>query len=666
MPQPASTDHALGAQTTADLAVATLKGLCIDAIHKANSGHPGMPLGCADMALVLWHHVLKFDPSDLNWPDRDRFILSAGHGSSLHYALLHLFDCGLTVEDLKQFRQLHSRTPGHPERGHTAGIEVTTGPLGQGLCNGVGMALTEAKLRAEFGADLVNHWVYVIAGDGCLMEGVTSEASSLAGHLQLGRLICLYDNNHISIDGNTNITFTEDVAARYRAYGWQVLHAQGTDKQGIWAALTDARADEQHPTLIIVDTVIGRGLPLQGTEKVHGNPPKAEEVAACKRAIGLDPDQFFAVDPSVYEFARAANGERQSARLAWQARVQSSPQGAALIAQLQPDFSKLAEQVAWPRQDLDAQLSTRKGGEKVLQALAPVVPGLLGGSADLGHSTFTEILSGGHVAPGNYAGRNVHWGVREHAMGSICNGIAAHGGLVPLNSTFLVFHDYMRPAVRLASLMNLQNIFVYTHDSIFVGEDGPTHQPIETLQAMRLIPGVVVLRPADLAETCAAWLIAMQRQQAPTILSLTRQNLPELPHINNALTEVARGAYILSPEQGTLELVLLATGSEVHLALQAQKILQNEGMGVRVVSMPSCELFANQEKAYRDAVLPPGSLRLSVEAGSTQGWQRWVGDRGASIGIDTFGASAPDKVLAKFYGFTTENVVTQAKALCHG
>ena len=649
-----------------DLTIATIKGLAMDAIQQANSGHPGMPLGMADAAYVLWQDFLRFDPTAPQWPDRDRFILSAGHGSMLQYALLHLYGYDLTLDDLRQFRQLHSKTPGHPEFGHTVGVETTTGPLGQGLANGVGFALAEERLRAEFGADHVDHWTYVIAGDGCMMEGVTSEASSLAGHLGLGRLIVLYDSNHITIDGRTELTFTEDVAARYAAYGWQVLHAEGTDRPGIHHALTVARAETHKPTLIIVDTVIGRGSPkLAGSHKAHGAPFGPDEVAATKANIGLDPAQFFAVAPEVYTHVRQHEGARHKARQIWE-KHQATDRGRALVARLNPDLPALAAQVQWPSQPEGTQLSTRKAGEKVMAAIGAVVPQLLGGSADLGHSTFTEITGGGHVQKGHWLGKNVHWGIREHAMGAICNGLAAHGGHIPVGSTFLVFHDYMRPATRLAALMGLQVVTVYTHDSIFVGEDGPTHQPIETVMALRLIPGNVVLRPADLAETAGAWRVALLRGKAPTVLALSRQNLPELARpegFGDAVVAVERGGYVLKAETGALRLVIVATGSEVQLALGAQTQLEAAGVGVRVVSLPSWELFEAQDAAYKTSVLPRGVKRLSVEAGTTHGWERYVGLEGASIGIDTFGASAPDKVLAKLFGFTVENVVAKAQAL---
>ena len=652
--------------TIEEKTIATIKGLAIDAVQQANSGHPGMPMGMADTAYVLWQHFLRFDPTAPDWPDRDRFVLSAGHGSMLQYALLHLYGYDLALDDLKQFRQLHSKTPGHPEYGHTVGVETTTGPLGQGLANGVGMALAEERLRAEFGPTHCNHWTYVIAGDGCMMEGVASEASSLAGHLGLGRLIVFYDSNHITIDGRTELAFTEDVAARYVAYGWQVLQVEGTDRAAIAIAIETAKTETAKPTLIVCNTVIGRGSPkLAGSHKSHGSPLGVEEVAATKTNIGLDPAEFFAIDASVYAHVRGGNAARKMERHAWETRAESE-NGKALLARLHPDLPQLTAQIPWPSQTVGTQLSTRKAGEKVMSAIAPVVPQLLGGSADLGHSTFTEIVGAPHIQHGQWQGRNIHWGVREHAMGSICNGLAVHGGHIPVGATFLVFHDYMRPATRLASLMGLQVVTVYTHDSIFVGEDGPTHQPIETLMAMRLIPGICVIRPADLAETCGAWRVALLRGKAPTVLALTRQNLPELPReiaLGDSVHVVERGGYVLRTENAPLQLVILATGSEVQLAMGAQEQLQAAGHGVRVVSLPSLELFQAQTQTYRDTVLPPGVKRLSVEAGTTHGWERYVGPDGASVGIDTFGASAPDKVLAKYFGFTVENVVAKAKVL---
>jgi transketolase len=643
----------------------TLRGLAIDAIQAANSGHPGMPMGTADIAWLLWSEFLRFDASAPQWPDRDRFVLSAGLGSMLQYGLLHLFGYDLSIDDLKQFRQLHSKTPGHPEYGHTDGVETTTGPLGQGIANGVGMALAEARQRTEFTSDLVDHWTWVIAGDGCMQEGVASEAASLAGHWGLERLVVLYDSNHISIDGRTELAFTEDVAARYAAYGWRVLHAAGHDFASIRQALAEAHRPCGQPTLIVCDTTIGRGSPkLAGSHKVHGAPLGPDEIRATKAQLGLDPEQFFAVAPEVYQAARAGAEQRKAVRLAWERRAQGEA-GQKLLQLLAPVSAQQLAAVQWPTQAPGAMLSTRKAGEQVLAALAKEIPQLFCGSADLGHSTFAVIPGATSMQKDNYAGRNVHWGIREHAMGSVANGLAVSGGHLPIVSTFLVFHDYMRPAVRLAALMGLQVGFVYTHDSVFVGEDGPTHQPVETLAAMRVIPGLATLRPADLAETCAAYQLLCQRTRAPTALALTRQNLPELQRpagfdLNSA---VAKGAYVLSAETLPLELVLAASGSEVHLAVAAQAQLAEDGIGVRVVSVPSLELFDAQPQAYRDEVVPPQARVVTIEAGSTLPWRYLAGRTGACIGIDRFGASAPDKVLAKVFGLTVENLVATAMRL---
>ncbi|MBM4345623.1 MAG: transketolase [Deltaproteobacteria bacterium] len=653
------------ARSLDDRAVATLKGLVIDAIQAANSGHPGMPLGCAEIAIELWRNHLRFDPSDPAWPDRDRFVLSAGHGSMLQYALLHLFGFDLPLDEIKQFRQLHSKTPGHPERGHTVGIETTTGPLGQGLANGVGMALSAERLRALYGTDLIDHRIYVIAGDGCMQEGVASEAASLAGHLGLGRLVVFYDSNHISIDGRTELTFTEDVAKRFEAYGWHVQSVDGHDRVQVAAAITAAKACLDRPNLLVCDTIIGRGSPkLAGSHKVHGAPLGPDEVKATKLQVGLDPDQSFAIDADVLALLRSGNADRRARRTAWYDKATAGEAGRSLLAFLRPDRAAQLAAVQWPIQAVGTQLSTRKAGEKVLAAVGAAVPQLVCGSADLGHSTFTILANEPYIQRGSFAGRNVYWGVREHGMGSVANGLACDGAHVPVVSTFLVFHDYMRPSVRLAALMGLQVLFVYTHDSIFVGEDGPTHQPVETLGAMRLIPGLVTLRPADLAETCAAYQIALQRTAAPTAMALTRQNLPELaqPAGQDVFAAVGRGGYVLQDALGA-QVTLAASGSEVHVAVAAAALLGQQGIAARVVSMPSHELFDAQDAGYRAEVLPANLPVVTVEAGSTLPWRRFVGPRGACVGIDTFGASAPDKVLAKHFGLTAENVAAVARTV---
>ncbi len=650
-----------------DLCVATLRGLAIDAIQKANSGHPGMPLGMADAAYVLWTRYLKFDASEPNWPDRDRFVLSAGHGSTLLYGLLHLCGYPLTLDDIRQFRQWGSHTPGHPEVGDTVGVETTTGPLGQGFANAVGMAIAEGRLRAEFGNVLVDHRTWAIAGDGCLMEGVACEAASLAGHLGLGHLNVLYDDNQITIDGGTDLSFSEDVGGRFRALGWHVVAVDGHDRAAVAEALEAAIAETGRPSLIACRTTIGYGSPnLAGTSKTHGSPLGEVEAALTKQAYGLDPQASFAVPAAVYAHMNAGGDGRTAVRLAWAERMESEL-GHRLSRRLGFDLEAAVASIQWPAQAAGTGLATRKASERVIQAVAAAVPALLGGSADLEGSNGSRIASSGHMQRGDLGQRNIHFGVREHAMASICNGLALHGGQLPFCATFLVFHDYMRPAVRLAALMGIQTIFVYTHDSIFLGEDGPTHQPIETLMALRTVPNLVTLRPADLAETAAAWRIALVRVGGPTALSLTRHDLPEIerdPEVGcDAFAGVAKGGYILREAGSALKLVLVATGSEVHLALDARAVLESHGIGTRVVSMPSCELFDVQSREYRRKVLPAGAAKLSIEAGSTRGWERYVGQDGACIGIDRFGASAPAEVLAEQFGFTVDNVVTQARAL---
>lgn len=646
-----------------DLAVATIKGLAIDAIQAANSGHPGMPMGMADAAWTLWSEFLRFDPSAPNWPNRDRFVLSAGHGSMLQYALLHLFGYDVSLGDLKAFRQLHSKTPGHPEYGHTVGIETTTGPLGQGIANGVGMALAEARLASQFGSDLVDFRTWVIAGDGCMQEGVAAEAASLAGHLGLGKLNVIYDSNHITIDGRTELSFSEDVGARFASYGWHVVRVNGHDRAALATAYREALAVTDRPSLIIATTVIGHGSPAKaGSEKVHGAPLGPDEVKATKLAIGLDPEQFFAVAPEVYGAAQGPNAQRKAAREAWEQLAQGE-KGTAMQALLQPVQPEAIAAVQWPSQPEGSQLSTRKAGEKILAAMGKSIPQLFCGSADLGHSTFAVLWGEGYVQKGDYSGRNVHWGIREHAMGAVANGMAVTGGHLPVVSTFLVFHDYMRPAVRLSALMRVPVVYVYTHDSVFVGEDGPTHQPVETVAALRTIPGLVTLRPADLAETAAAWRIAAERTDGPTALCLTRQNVPELARSGDVFADVAKGAYVLREASAPAKLVLIATGSEVQLALGAATQLEAEGTPTRVVSMPSWELFAAQDAAYRKAVLLPGVAKVSVEAGISWPWKRWVGEDGASVGIDGFGASGPDKAVAKYFGLSVDNVVNVAKSV---
>jgi transketolase len=635
----------------------TIRGLAMDAVQKANSGHPGAPMGMAEMATVLWGDVLKYDPSDASWPDRDRVVLSNGHASMLLYAMLHLTGTSLTLEDLKNFRQWGSPTAGHPEFGEAAGIETTTGPLGQGVANGVGMALAEAWLAARFGRDLVDHFTYVLCGDGCLMEGVAAEAVSLAGHLGLGRLIVLYDDNSITIDGSTDLAFGEDVGGRFVASGWEVLDADGHDCDELRRALAQAKASEDRPTLIRCRTVIGKGSPnLGGSNKTHGAPLGVEEIAASKIAMGMDPAVTFAVPQEVRSWFQRSDPERKEARLEWESRLRES----AARERWQAFHSEIdLDGIQWPEFESGKKLATRKASHAVLNAAAAYVEQLVGGSADLAGSNGSLIKGGGDVAAGSMASRNLHFGVREHGMGAICNGLSLHGGVRPYCATFMVFHDYMRPSVRLAGLMHQPVVYVYTHDSVYLGEDGPTHQPIEHLMAMRSIPNLWVARPCDANETAEAWKLALRRTDGPVALCLTRQGLPTLDRSRYASAEgVSRGGYTLSDCDGTPDVVLLASGSEVELALEAQEALAAQGTSSRVVSMPCWEVFDSQDSSYVASVLPAGVPRVSIEAGSTFGWARYVGLHGASVGIDRFGASAPGSVVAEKLGISLEGVLS--------
>ena len=633
--------------------VNTIKGLAMDAVQQANSGHPGMPMGAADMATVLFKRFLRHDPADPSWPDRDRFVLSAGHGSMLLYSMLHLTGYPLTLDDLKNFRQLDSKTPGHPEYGHTAGVETTTGPLGQGFAMGVGLAMAERWLRERFGAELVDHWTWAICGDGDLMEGISSEAASLAGHLRLGRLVYLYDDNQISIDGGTDIAFTEDAVARLAAMGWHTQRVDGHDPVAIAAAIAAAREDER-PSLIACRTVIGQDSAKQGTSATHGAPLGHDDIRATKERLGMDPDATFVVPEAVTTWLRDHDGAAEHA--AWRERVAQHPRGAELMALLERDWSSLLDEVEWPAFEAGGKLATRKASASCLKALTKAAPELVGGSADLAGSNGTNL---GHAAwtPESFAGQTIHFGVREHAMAAACNGMSLHGGVRPYCATFLVFHDYMRPAVRLSALMNQGVQYIYTHDSIFLGEDGPTHQPIETLLALRALPNTKVWRPADATETREAWKASLAHTTGPSCMILTRQGLPILDREALApASGVHHGGYVLS-DADDAAVVLVATGSEVALALSAQAALAAKGIAARVVSMPSVETFLEQDEAYRQSVLPAGIPRVSLEAGTTLGWRRIVGDTGASLGIDTFGASAPISDLAKKFGFTVERVL---------
>ena len=657
------------------LCINTIRMLAADAVQKAKSGHPGMPMGAAAMAYVLWTRVLRHNPANPHWPDRDRFVLSAGHGSMLLYALLHLTGYNLSLEDLRAFRQWESRTPGHPEHGMTPGVETTTGPLGQGFANGVGLAIAERWLAAQFnrpGHVLVNHCTYAIVSDGDLMEGVASEAASLAGHLKLGKLIYLYDDNRISIDGSTSLAFTEDVGRRFEAYGWHVQRvADGNDLGAVEAALRAAQAEAERPSLILCRTHIGFGSPnRQDSSKAHGEPLGEEEVKLTKQRLGWPLEPAFHVPEEARQEFRKALERGKAWEAEWEAHAAAY---AAAFPQEKRHWDEYLSGQLPAGWDAglptfaagDPAIATRAASGKVLQALAPKLTNLLGGSADLTPSNNTSLPGMPTFQAASPEGRNFHFGVREHAMGSIANGIALHGGLRPYTGTFLVFADYMRPAIRLAALMQLPVVFIFTHDSIGLGEDGPTHQPIEQLAALRAIPGLRVIRPADAAETVEAWRAALTGP-GPTCLILTRQNLPVLDRVGAAPGGgVARGAYVIADApQAKPDVILIATGSEVAVALGAQKALAEKGVAARVVSMPCWDLFDAQPLAYREAVLPPGvTARLAVEAGIPQGWHKYVGAQGEIVGMTRFGASAPAPVLFEKFGFTPANVAARAMRL---
>jgi transketolase len=673
------------------LCINTLRFLAADMVEAAKSGHPGLPMGAAAMAYTLWTQVLRHNPADPKWFDRDRFVLSAGHGSALLYALLHLTGYDLPMEEIKRFRQWESRTPGHPETEITPGVEATTGPLGQGISNAVGMAAAEAHLAARYnrpGFPLIDHCTYVIASDGDLMEGVGSEAASLAGHLGLGKLIVLYDDNKISLSGSTALCFTEDVPARFAAYGWNVLTvADGNDVPSVAKALADARAQSAKPTLIRVRTHIGYGAPKkQDSSEAHGTPLGADELRGAKEKLGWPVEPMFLVPAEALAVYRA--GLEKGARLEkeWNELLEKYakqfPEPAAeLRRRITGELPKGWEEKIPDFAPADGNIATRKASEKILQSLADALPELFGGAADLNPSTFTwmkklgnfqkpdgpqQKIEGAVEGGWDYNGRNLHFGVREHAMGSICNGLALHGGFIPFGSTFMVFYDYMRPAVRLSAISKLRVLWIFTHDSVWLGEDGPTHQPIEHLAAMRATPNLAVIRPADAAETAEAWKVALKRTHGPTVMALTRQNLPILDRTEMQSAQgTAKGAYVLwESKAGAPKLILMASGSEVHPVIAAAKKLDQEGIPARVVSFPSWELFAAQDAAYRESVLPAKlPSRLAVEAGVSQGWEKWVGERGEILSIDTFGASAPLAVLQEKFGFTADAILARAKNL---
>ncbi len=650
--------------------VETIRFLAVDAVQKANSGHPGMPMGAAAMAWTLWSRFLKGSATDPHWADRDRFVLSAGHGSMLQYALLHLFGYAVSLDDIRQFRQWGSSTPGHPEHGETPGVEATTGPLGQGFANAVGMAMAERRLAAEFNTpdfDLVNHYTYALVGDGCLMEGVSQEAASLAGTLKLGKLIALYDSNSITIDGSTDLAFTEDVGKRFEAYGWEVFRvSEGNDIQALASALQKARLDMTKPSLIIVTTTIAYGSPNKGGHaSAHGMPLGAEEVRLTKKLFGWEDYPEFYVPEAVSEHMKGIIDQREIERFMWEEKLEDYkekyPEKAARWVQWH-DFKtpELKDGGAdlWSR--FTKPEATRSASAIVMNAVAEQAPNLIGGSADLVGSTKTWLEGKPVFSWETPEGSNIYFGVREHAMGAILNGMALHGGLRVFGSSFLTFADYMKPAIRLSAIMKLPVIYIFTHDSIGLGEDGPTHQPVEHLWMLRGIPGVAVFRPADAKETAMVWQEIMARTEGPSVLVLSRQNLPVLEGVHKG---VRYGGYVLNGEVGERpRAVLMGTGSEVSILLDAQRILRQEGIDTRVVSMPCLEIFDSQPAGYRNEILPPGIPRLSLEAGSVQGWYKYVLE-GHPVGMDHFGASAPAEELYPHFGFTAEKVAEHVRSL---
>ncbi|WP_051341146.1 transketolase [Azospirillum halopraeferens] len=658
---------AAAAPTHADLANA-VRFLAIDAIETAKSGHPGLPMGMADVATVLFTRFLKFDAADPAWPDRDRFVLSAGHGSMLLYALTHLTGyADMDIAQIRAFRQFGSRTPGHPEVGHTEGVETTTGPLGQGLANAVGMALAERMMQARYGDAVVDHHTYVIAGDGCLMEGLSQEAITLAGHLRLSRLIVLWDDNRITIDGTTAIATSDDQIARFTAAGWATARVDGHDPEAIATAIAAARTADR-PTLIACRTVIGFGAPTKaGTEKVHGAPLGPEETAATRRALNW-PHAPFEVPQPVLDAWRAAGRRGAMQRVAWQERM------ARLDATVRESFERTTAgtlPAGWQAALLGfkakasataPKVATRKASQDVLEVLTATIPELIGGSADLTHSNLTHTRCTPSVTALDFSGRYIHYGIREFAMAAVMNGLSLHGGFIPYGGTFLVFSDYMRNGMRMSALMNRRVVYVLTHDSIGLGEDGPTHQPVEHLAMLRATPNLLVFRPADVVETAECWQLALENADGPSVLALSRQNLPTLRTVHTDENRSARGAYVLAEADGERRATLIATGSEVEIALKARDVLQADGVPTAVVSMPSWELFARRDAAYRRAVLCPGTIRVAVEALGTFGWERWVGEDGAVIGMTGFGASAPADQLYRHFGITAEAVADAVRA----
>jgi len=664
----------VASQSLEALCVNSIRFLAIDAVQKANSGHPGLPMGAAPMAYVLWDQVMRFNPKNPQWFNRDRFVLSAGHGCMLQYALLYLtgYD-SVSLDDIKQFRQWESTTPGHPENFETPGIEVTTGPLGQGICNGVGLAMAEAHLASRFNkadATIVDHYTYVILGDGCNMEGVSGEACSLAGHLGLGKLIALYDDNHISIDGSTDIAFTEDVSKRFEAYGWHVLHVENgnTDLDAIGQAIAEAKSVTDKPTMIKVTTTIGYGSPnMADTAGVHGSPLGGDEIKLTRESLGWNYGDFEVPEDALNHMRKAVE-RGASYQAEWEATLAAYrtkyPEEAALFERMLSGKLPANWAEALPTYSPEGKaIATRKTSEATLNALAPVIPELIGGSADLTKSNNTFMTVSGDFQKGAYENRNIRFGVREHGMGAICNGIALHNsGLIPYCATFLVFADYMRAAIRLSALSKAGVIYVLTHDSVGLGEDGPTHQPVETIASLRAIPNLTVIRPADGNETSGAYKVAIESRETPTLMALSRQGLPQIA--GSSIEGVSKGAYIISDCDGTPDLILIGTGSELQLCVTAAEQLTASGKKVRVVSMPSWELFDAQDATYQESVLPKAvTKRLAVEAGISMGWCRYVGAAGDVISIERFGASAPGETVLEKFGYTVDNVVAKANAL---
>ena len=665
-------------QALDQLCINTIRFLAVDTVQKAKSGHPGTPMGAAPMAYALWDRFLKHNPADPTWPNRDRFVLSCGHASALLYSLLHLTGYNLPMDELKQFRQWGSKTPGHPEHGLTPGVEATTGPLGQGFGNAVGMALAERWLAGQYnrpGHEIIDHHTYALVSDGDLQEGIASEAASMAGTLGLGKLIMLYDDNDISIEGDTDITFGENVAQRFQAYGWHVIGPiEGMDVEAVSSALTAAKAETGKPSIIVCRTVIGYGSPNKaGKGSAHGDPLGEEEVVLAKENLKWAPSDAFSIPAEAGAHLGLASGRGDVKQAEWNAAFSEYLEAFPEDAQQLDDALRGKLPAGWEDGlnglfDKPDPIATRSASNVVMNAISKNVPAFIGGSADLAPSTRTILDDRGHIGNGEFSGHNLHFGVREHAMGAVANGIALHGGAIPYTATFLVFSDYMRPSIRLGAIMGQQVIYVFTHDSIGVGEDGPTHQPIEHLMALREIPGLVVSRPADATETVEVWRGAMARQDGPTVMAFTRQNLPVLDRsVLSPASGVLKGGYILWESGDSPQVVIMATGSEVHIALEAGQALDSEGIAARVVSMPSWEVFDEQPKEYRDSVLPPSlRARVSVEAGTTMGWERYVGLDGASVGMSGYGASAPAAVLYENFDITAKRVADEARKLVNG